>query len=256
MRILETQSSTDQTILAPMRAEDIKKSLVTLGLDNINSIEVYSSLTSTNDCLLQRKYIEKSEISVCIAEEQTQGRGRFGHPWWSPKGVNLYLSMLWPLRQWHQQYEVLGLLLLTQIAEMLVQLNFTDIKLKWPNDICINEKKLGGILIERKLFRSVHNLIIGVGLNVAMSMVMDNCKENTWVDLISINSGWNISRNELAARVISTIANTMSNFENNLHENLPSVWTRNWTCCWCGRCWTGLFGCRLGRYVWNRTRYR
>lgn len=223
---MDAQAIANKAILQPMQAHDIKEHLSKFEVGNISSIEVISTLTSTNDYLLQEKVLKQSKCAVCVAEEQTQGRGRFGHQWSSPMGVNLYLSLLWPLKQWRQQYEMLGLLLLTSIAEMLEQLDFADIQLKWPNDICIHEKKLGGILIDKKLFQSVHNLIIGVGINVAMSTLKNNAVHTPWVDLISYKPEWEMSRNELAAHVIFSITQALSKLENYDHVNLPLIWRR------------------------------
>ena len=223
---MESQISTKKAILAPMQASNLREHLNSLEVDHIGSIEVVPSLASTNDYLLQKKYLELSKTVVCVAEEQTQGRGRFGHQWQSPKGVNIYLSLLWPVAQWHQQYEKLGLLLLASMADMFEQLEIFNVQLKWPNDICVNEKKLGGILIDKKMLNSVHNLVVGIGINVAMSSLASVRIETPWVDLISIKPEWNTSRNELAAQIISVIVKTLFKLENNNHIDLSSIWSR------------------------------
>ncbi len=226
MKILEPQTNTSKAFSLPLDVDDIKENLSNLNIDYIRNIEVLQSTTSTNDYLLQKKYVEQSEIAVCVAEEQTCGRGRFGHQWQSPKGVNVYLSLLWPVMEWYQRYEILGLHLLTSMAKMFEQLEISNIQLKWPNDLCINEKKLGGILIERKSFQSIHNLIIGVGINVTMSSVAPIRIETPWIDLISIHPDWQMSRNELTARIVSVVAETLSKLENDDQVDLTSIWQR------------------------------
>ncbi len=213
-----------EAVLLPLSEADIKNHLMHLDISDVSSLEVFPSLVSTNDYLGQKRFNQNSEVTVCIAEQQTHGRGRFGHHWYSPEGVNLYLSLLWPMSQWHEQYATLGLHLLTSFAEMLEKLEFTGVQLKWPNDICVQEKKLGGILIERKISNSAHNLIIGVGLNVAMSVAKQPKLENPWIDLISIKPDLEISRNELAAHVINVIINTLSKLSTDLNKDLPSKW--------------------------------
>ena len=97
-----------------------------------------------------------NQIEVCVAEQQTQGRGRYGHQWVSPASANLYLSMLWPLsklaravdgsdRDGANKLDTLSLWLLIAIARLLEQHGCTDIQLKWPNDLCVRNKKLAGI---------------------------------------------------------------------------------------------------------------
>ena len=225
MSVSEYQPGVENSILSPLQASEIRNYLNSLDVEDINSIEVLASVTSTNDYLLKQKYIEKNDIAVCVAEEQTHGRGRFGHQWYSPKGVNLYFSLLWPFKQWHQHYETLGLFLLITIAEKFEQLTLTDIRLKWPNDICVNEKKLGGILIDRKPFKSIHNVVIGVGINVAMSTIMLRALEKPWTDLISVKPDWQMSRNELAAQIISSLTKTLTNLEIKGQLDLPSMWS-------------------------------
>ena len=216
----------DSYKLAPMQANSICDFLAEQGIENINNINVFSTLKSTNDYFKQKEFHNENVIAVCISEEQTHGRGRFGHQWVSPKGLNLYLSMLWPLKKWNKQYETLGLHLLIAIAELLGQLNFDNVQLKWPNDICIHNKKLGGILIERLKRESVEKLIIGLGMNIAMSK-SENVQVNTpWVDLISINPGWTMSRNEFAAYVIASLYKSLIKLGENKFGNLSSLWKR------------------------------
>jgi len=220
------QTVLHENILSPIRAYVIRDYLTNLRVDNIGSVEVFSSLTSTNDYLAQKEFAGKNEIAICIAEEQTQGRGRFGHSWWSPSGVNLYMSILWPLKQWSKQYEILGLWLLIAIAELLEQLGFVGVRLKWPNDICIGNKKLGGILIERKACQSKHNLIIGVGMNVAMSKLNNMQLDNPWVDLVSHKPDWEMTRNEFAAHMIVSLTKALARLESNNSIGLSLMWSR------------------------------
>ena len=226
MTTLNNNSANSESILSPIQAGSLRNYLKNQGVNNIGRIEVFSSITSTSDYLAQKKIISKNEMVVCLAEEQTQGRGRFGHQWLSPPGVNLYLSMLRSLSQWSRQYEILSLWLLIAIAELLERLKFNGIQLKWPNDICFQNKKLGGILIERKSNQSSHHLIIGIGLNIAMSKIKDTKPENAWIDLISIRPDWVMSRNEFAAHVISSLSKTLDSLENNVLANLSSTWSR------------------------------
>ena len=226
VNILNNKSAKAESILPPMCADSIRNYLANHGVDNIESIEVLSSVTSTNDYLAQKEFIHKNKISICIADQQTQGRGRFGHRWWSPPGVNLYLSMLWPLKKWGKEYETLGLWLLIAIAGLLEQLGFASVQLKWPNDICVQNKKLGGILIERRSNHTRQCLIIGMGLNIAMSKVSNLQSEPAWVDLISIKPDWTMSRDEFAAQVITSLKKILVKLENNSLDNLSSVWSR------------------------------
>lgn len=209
-----------------MCADTVRNHLERLGVENVGSLDVFNSVTSTNDYLLHRE--TGDEIAVCIAERQTRGRGRFGHAWWSPPG-NIYLSLSYPMAKWESRYTTLGLWLLIAIAELLERLECGGVQLKWPNDVCAWDRKLGGILIERKSGRANRHLVVGAGLNVAASATSktaDVPQRVRWQDLVSIVPNWKLSRDELAARIIAALTTTLAGMENNVLTNLPAVWSR------------------------------
>ena len=212
--------------LEPLQADCIRDFLTKQGVNDQHRIEVLPTVTSTNDYLAGLGLAGTGCVAVCIADQQTQGKGRFGHSWWSPAGVNLYLSMQWGLQQWRSQYEVLGLWLLIAIAQLLEQLGVAGVRLKWPNDICVDGRKLGGILIERKATDEQHCLIIGVGLNVAMSQAREFQETPGWVDLLSANPDLSLSRNELAAQVIEVLTRALNTLDDNDPEDLCAAWGR------------------------------
>jgi BirA family biotin operon repressor/biotin-[acetyl-CoA-carboxylase] ligase len=218
---------------APLREESIRQHLREhlhdLGLDSICKIHVLSSVTSTNDYLLEHE-LGCEQFAVCVAEKQTQGRGRYGHQWVSPVSANLYLSMSWPLQAAPEQpgksnkLDALCLWLLIAIVELLEQQGCADIQLKWPNDLCVQNKKLAGVLIERKVGPARTNLVIGVGLNLAMPSNEGAAIETPWIDLLSILPDWRLSRNELAAKVVTVFYKTLQKFEANQLKGLDSKW--------------------------------
>ena len=224
--IVQNQKTADLGPLEPLKADSIRDFLSKQGVNNQYRIEVLPSVTSTNDYLTELGLAGTGCVAVCIADQQTQGKGRFGHSWWSPAGVNLYLSMQWGLQQWRSQYEVLGLWLLIAIAQLLEEQGVAGVRLKWPNDICMAGKKLGGILIERKGNLEQHNLIIGVGINVAMSQTREFQETPGWIDLLSAYPDWNLSRSELAAHVITVLTRVLDTLDDSDPEDLCSAWDR------------------------------
>ena len=216
----------DPVALEPLKADSIRGFLAKQGINNQYRIDVLPTVTSTNDYLAELGLAGTGCVAVCIADQQTQGKGRFGHSWWSPAGVNLYLSMQWGLERWRTQFEVLGLWLLIAIAQLLEQQGVTGVRLKWPNDICVADKKLGGVLIERKASSVQHSLIIGVGLNVAMSQAREFQETPGWVDLLNAHPDWRPSRNELAAQVIEVLIRVLDTLDDSDPEDLCSAWDR------------------------------
>ncbi len=127
----------------------------------------YRELTSTNTFLLENDF---PDGTVIVAESQTAGRGRRSRKWHSPPGKNLYFSIL--LRDpGFTPLQVLQLNLVTAVA-IVKALEEEGIRasIKWPNDILLNEKKLGGILIESEMESNrARKVVIGIGLNVNMT---------------------------------------------------------------------------------------
>jgi BirA family biotin operon repressor/biotin-[acetyl-CoA-carboxylase] ligase len=129
----------------------------------------YPSLTSTMDVARDEAIKGTAEGTVIIAGEQTGGRGRAGRTWLSPRG-NVALSIvLYP--------EVYYLPFLVMIASISVVRSIeketgSKIMLKWPNDILIGKKKIGGILIENEIKqKKVLYAIIGIGINTDINPV-------------------------------------------------------------------------------------
>src|SRR5699024_869560 len=105
--------------------------------------------------------------TVIIADEQTEGRGRLDRPWTSSKEKGMWMSMI--LRPTIAPYLAPQLTLLTATVLADVLKNYTNLKpkIKWPNDILINGKKVAGILTEMQAEQDqILYVVIGIGLNV------------------------------------------------------------------------------------------
>ena len=117
--------------------EELIKSQVDTG-----SVTVLPVIDSTNQYLLDRIEILQSG-DACIAEYQQAGRGRRGRQWFSPFGANLYLSMFWRLEQGPAAAVGLSLVIGIVMAEVLRELGAEEVRVKWPNDLYLNDRKLG-----------------------------------------------------------------------------------------------------------------
>jgi len=136
--------------------------------------------------------------TVVIAEEQTQGRGRLGRPWVSPPG-NIYMSIL--LRDIADAPQ-LTRLVPAACASALSALTGVSVGIKWPNDLMINERKLGGILIETRAGSGgVRYAVVGIGINV-------NAAPEGAISLLEA-TGRHFHRNGLIAGVINELDNAL-----------------------------------------------
>lgn len=170
----------------------------------------FDSLPSTNSYLATLPVDQ--EIYLCLAKEQTEGRGRQGKLWHSPKNNNLYFSLLWP----HHCSKLAGLSLVVglSLAQTLKRLYpLPALKLKWPNDLYYEEKKLAGILIESP--RASH-LIIGIGLNTHES-------ESQWTCLNTL-LGHPIETQTLLIHLVEDLLANLKMFEKTGFAFFQNAW--------------------------------
>lgn len=127
----------------------------------------YEEVASTNDVLREKAAAGASEGTVVIAGSQTAGRGRRGKQWLSPPGKGVYLSLLlrphWPA----SESPFIGFFAAVAVARALDRLHIGQVKLKWPNDVLVGKRKIGGVLIEPRINRGlIEFVVVGVGINV------------------------------------------------------------------------------------------
>jgi BirA family biotin operon repressor/biotin-[acetyl-CoA-carboxylase] ligase len=122
---------------------------------------------STNRVAMELGYAGEPEGAVVLAEEQTAGRGRAGRSWHSERGAGLYVTLLLRPKLSPAQAPVLTMLAgLSAHTAVLAQTGLAP-ELKWPNDLLLNGKKVGGILTEMHAEPSaVRFVIVGIGVNV------------------------------------------------------------------------------------------
>ena len=105
--------------------------------------------------------------TLVIAETQTKGRGRLGRIWFSPKYKGIYLSLILRPKTSPEKAPILTLLAAVSICEAIKEVTDLVCEIKWPNDIMLHNKKLGGILTELNAeVDAVNFMVIGFGLNV------------------------------------------------------------------------------------------
>lgn len=182
-----------QTILADMPAAARRA---------LSSLTVLSQVDSTNRFLLQAGAPRATEVHACVAEAQTAGRGRRGRAWVSPFGANLYLSLMRAFAAAPESLPGLSLATGVAVARALESLGVPGITLKWPNDVLLEGRKLGGILLETSGAgrEDAVCVVTGIGLNVDMPGDAGAGIDQPWTDLASC--GANPGRNRLVACVL------------------------------------------------------
>ena len=176
-------------------------------------LEIFQSIDSTNRYARERAEAEAISGAVVLAENQTAGRGRLGKTWVSPFAANLYMSIVWNFDQGAESLQGLSLAVGVGVRRTLVELGLQDVQLKWPNDIYIGGKKLGGILLEMIGDPNGRcTVIIGIGLNVAMPSLAAQEIDQAWTDL-QAQSPSPISRNTLTAKLVVTLFLLLKDFQ-------------------------------------------
>ena len=130
-------------------------------------IYTFDTIDSTNNCARVLAGCWAEEGTVIIAEEQTAGRGRLGRAWLANPNENLTFSIILrpPLRP--DQLNILPLYVAVAVAQAVERVTTLMLECKWPNDLLLNGKKAGGILIEGSVKQNaVEHAVVGIGLNV------------------------------------------------------------------------------------------
>ena len=135
------------------------------------SIYIFQETDSTNIQAFGFASNKAEEGTIVIAECQTSGKGRLGRSWVSPSGKNLYLSIILRPKILTQHAPRLTLVTAVALSETLDDFQIFDHRIKWPNDILINARKLSGILTEMKGdCDTIDFIVIGLGVNLNSSL--------------------------------------------------------------------------------------
>ena len=127
----------------------------------------FETTDSTNERALELLAEGAPEGALVVADHQTHGRGRRGREWSSPQGTGLLFSLVVRPRS-NEVLEMLTTAIGVAVAESLQQTTGADARLKWPNDVTVNDRKLAGVLVESRLSETrIEGSVVGLGLNVA-----------------------------------------------------------------------------------------
>ena len=130
-------------------------------------IEHYAQVASTNDIAIARGKAGAAEGTLIIAEHQTAGRGRYGRNWEAPPGKCLLVSVVLKHRLLRDQVTLPNLIGAIAIAQAIRTTHGLDARIKLPNDVRIEKKKVAGVLTELA-YDEEHQpfFVLGFGVNV------------------------------------------------------------------------------------------
>jgi BirA family transcriptional regulator, biotin operon repressor / biotin---[acetyl-CoA-carboxylase] ligase len=197
-------------------------------MSHLHGLELLFEVGSTNTRLLSSAPPPASTADVCLAELQHTGRGRLGRRWIAPFGEGIAMSLGWTCSDVVRTLPALSLGVGVAVSRGLTRAGALGIRLKWPNDIWFEDRKLGGVLIElRAEAGGPAHVVIGVGVNVslhaeardeieatgaAVAAAMDACKEP-------------VSRNMLAGAILDELLSMLLQYERFGFAAFRDAWT-------------------------------
>jgi BirA family biotin operon repressor/biotin-[acetyl-CoA-carboxylase] ligase len=187
----------------------------------LGDLEVCWQTQSTSDALLQRAGAGARDLTVCVAETQSAGRGRRGRAWQSSLGGNVYFSLLKRFSQGMGALSGLSLVAGVALIDALTDCGVAGIGLKWPNDVLADGRKLAGVLVELGgEFLGPCHAVIGIGINLRLAddAGVDQPRfdrpriDQPWIDLAQLCAGTPPSRNRLIGRLLARLIAALDRF--------------------------------------------
>ena len=181
--------------------KQLKKDIILANVPkNRINLDIFEEIDSTNEFL--KKNIQSNEFNLVASEKQTNGKGRRGKKWHSPKKGNIYMSISTKNTFKSGPLSLITGIICTKVLSNISQTE--EIGLKWPNDLVFNNKKIGGILVEKDIYANEAKTIIGIGINLNISG-----EENWWGDLSELKM--DDHRNEIISKITSGVINSYDN---------------------------------------------
>lgn len=190
-----------------------------------SSIKRYSVLDSTNNKAKQLAEAGAVEGTVVVADQQRFGRGRLGRVWQSPAGKGLWFSLILRPRVLPEFGAQVTLLMAVAIVDALERATGLSAKIKWPNDILVNQKKICGILSELTLTEDgINYAIIGVGINVNLERedFKDGLADIASSVFLETGNKWNC--NKVLQAILHSFERRYEEWQQNGFSHIRSEW--------------------------------
>ena len=187
-------------------------------------IEVHDLIDSTQLRARERVQAGMRSAAAVIADAQSGGRGQRGRTWQSPAGAAVYMTVIWPSAR-----PIAGLAGLSLVVGLAVRATLAqwqlDARLKWPNDVWVDQRKLAGILIEVVADRHHCNALIGIGLNLDLPATAALAIDQPWIDLKQLLDPAP-PRNLLIAALLRQLHDDLSRFDATGLASFHDEWRR------------------------------
>lgn len=187
------------------------------------SVRILDSVDSTNSALMTAAMTGAPDGTVLCAEHQGAGKGRRGRQWHAVLGGSLTFSVLWRFDSGLQSLAGLSLAVGLAIARTVNRHSRHTARLKWPNDVLVDYRKLAGILVEvQGDMNGAAFAVVGVGLNVCLNEAQRDAVDQAVVDLAEM--GVSVGRNQLLADCLQELHRVLNTFRQHGFAALRADW--------------------------------
>ncbi len=183
-------------------------------------VAVWHRVGSTNDVAAASARSRANAGLVVLAEEQTTGRGRRGRAWVAPPGTGLLMSILVFPEPSIASVPWITALGAVATAQVVMEVTGRPARIKWPNDVRVDGRKIAGILVERG-----RGVVIGIGLNVSFDHAMLPDELRDTATSLTILTGQACDRSEIARRLILTLDRLYAQGVAEGQAPLGALWT-------------------------------
>ena len=215
---------------SPVELLDLRRIVAQLAPERLGAVrrlELKFEVDSTNTRLLASTSPPPGQADVCMSEVQHAGRGRRGRRWIMPFGGGLAMSVAWTFGDGARSLPALSLGVGVAVARALMRAGASGVALKWPNDIWLRERKIGGVLVElRAEADGPAHVVIGVGLNVALPPAARREIEAGGTPVAAVADGCDAapSRNLIAGAILDELLSMLELFEREGFAAFRDAW--------------------------------
>ncbi len=207
--------------IIPLDIDRIQRAVSEFDAVMASRLEIFDAIDSTNQHLMRLPRSRLRHKQVCLAEYMTAGKGRQRKKWHGGAYENVMISIAWNFESEIGRLTGLSLAVAVMVVRCLRQFCDAPFKLKWPNDVLIDGRKLSGILIELRETMA----IVGIGINCHMTET-----EKSMIDqpVASLNEFLEqpIDRNQLVLTLLKELASGLERFSSAGLEPFREDWMR------------------------------
>lgn len=208
-----------------LNIEEIRRRLTTTTVGR--QLYLFGEVDSTNAKLRSLAHGGAHEGTVVLAEGQSAGRGRRGQEWFSPSGVNLYASALFRPPIAPREVGLFSFSASVALAETMKACGATP-GIKWPNDLVVDDKKVGGTLVECAMRgEAVDYLILGVGANLNVDVQVLHAVLGSgggFATALAAVLGHEVDRNAFAATYLNHLDAWVATFRSRGPDAVVEAW--------------------------------